>query len=125
MPNTQHTTYLTLYLQRLTLPTSQPPPLSSSFHPSVARPHPNHLQTPFCQVSLWHDIPLFTSRDPVRVNFVCEIPKFSRKKYEIATKEADNPIKQDEKKVNKPHPTRTLNLDLAPTQTRPKTPPQP
>ena len=51
------------------------------------------------QVSLWHDVPLFTSRDPVRVNFVCEIPKFSRKKYEIATKEAGNPIKQDEKKV--------------------------
>lgn len=27
-----------------------------------------------------------------------QIPKFSRKKYEIATKEAGNPIKQDEKK---------------------------
>ena len=44
------------------------------------------------------DIPLFTSREPKRVNFVCEIPKFSRRKYEIATKEVGNPIKQDEKK---------------------------
>ena len=32
------------------------------------------------------------------MNFVCEIPKYSRKKYEIATKEDGNPIKQDEKK---------------------------
>ena len=28
--------------------------------------------------SLWHDVPLFTSDDPPRLNFVCEIPKFSR-----------------------------------------------
>ena len=39
-----------------------------------------------------------SSREPKRVNFVCEIPKFSRRKYEIATKEVGNPIKQDEKK---------------------------
>jgi len=32
------------------------------------------------------------------LNFICEIPKFSRKKYEIATDEIGNPIKQDEKK---------------------------
>lgn len=54
-------------------------------------------------VSLWHDISL-VHIDPVSelatpyLNFVCEIPKFSRKKYEIATDEEGNPIKQDSKK---------------------------
>ena len=28
------------------------------------------------------------------LNFVCEIPKWTRKKFELATKEALNPIKQ-------------------------------
>lgn len=54
-------------------------------------------------VSLWHDISLThidpeTKKDTEYLNFVCEIPKFSRKKYEIATEEIGNPIKQDEKK---------------------------
>jgi inorganic pyrophosphatase len=54
-------------------------------------------------VSLWHDISL-TYIDPITkehteyLNFVCEIPKFTRKKFEIATDEVGNPIKQDEKK---------------------------
>lgn len=53
-------------------------------------------------ISVWHDIPLYV-RDDVdkatgHLNFVCEIPRCSRKKFEIATKEAGNPIKQDEKK---------------------------
>ena len=55
-------------------------------------------------VSLWHDISL-TYIDPSNpshhtdyLNFVCEIPKFTRKKFEIATDEIGNPIKQDEKK---------------------------
>lgn len=52
--------------------------------------------------SLWHDLPLFhTSAEGLpteSVNFICEIPKFTRKKFELATKEANNPIKQDEKK---------------------------
>jgi len=53
--------------------------------------------------SLWHDLPLFEA-DPVTakptgaLNFVCEIPKWTRKKFELATKEPLNPIKQDEKK---------------------------
>jgi len=34
----------------------------------------------------------------VQVHFVVEIPKFSRAKFEIATGEALNPIKQDTKK---------------------------
>eukprot|EP00612_Vaucheria_litorea_P003136 CAMPEP_0171463418 /NCGR_PEP_ID=MMETSP0945-20130129/7099_1 /TAXON_ID=109269 /ORGANISM="Vaucheria litorea, Strain CCMP2940" /LENGTH=326 /DNA_ID=CAMNT_0011990211 /DNA_START=70 /DNA_END=1050 /DNA_ORIENTATION=- len=54
-------------------------------------------------ISAWHDIPLFvlddkTKKRTERLNFVCEIPRCSRKKFEIATKEAGNPIKQDEKK---------------------------
>eukprot|EP00548_Thalassiothrix_antarctica_P005055 CAMPEP_0194135136 /NCGR_PEP_ID=MMETSP0152-20130528/5219_1 /TAXON_ID=1049557 /ORGANISM="Thalassiothrix antarctica, Strain L6-D1" /LENGTH=316 /DNA_ID=CAMNT_0038831205 /DNA_START=19 /DNA_END=969 /DNA_ORIENTATION=+ len=54
-------------------------------------------------VSLWHDISLThidpeTKKDTDYLNFVCEIPKFTRKKYEIATEEIGNPIKQDEKK---------------------------
>ncbi|CAJ1399661.1 unnamed protein product [Effrenium voratum] len=47
------------------------------------------------RLSPWHDIPL---RNPDgSYNFICEIPKWTRKKYEIATGEAMNPIKQDVK----------------------------
>eukprot|EP00557_Chaetoceros_sp_GSL56_P000815 CAMPEP_0176499136 /NCGR_PEP_ID=MMETSP0200_2-20121128/12743_1 /TAXON_ID=947934 /ORGANISM="Chaetoceros sp., Strain GSL56" /LENGTH=286 /DNA_ID=CAMNT_0017897489 /DNA_START=243 /DNA_END=1103 /DNA_ORIENTATION=- len=54
-------------------------------------------------ISLWHDVTLvhvdpITNKPTPYLNFVCEIPKFSRKKYEIATDEVGNPIKQDEKK---------------------------
>jgi hypothetical protein len=54
-------------------------------------------------VSLWHDVTLVhvdpkTDRPTPYLNFVCEIPKFSRKKFEIATDEIGNLIKQDEKK---------------------------
>eukprot|EP00559_Dactyliosolen_fragilissimus_P009900 CAMPEP_0184855448 /NCGR_PEP_ID=MMETSP0580-20130426/695_1 /TAXON_ID=1118495 /ORGANISM="Dactyliosolen fragilissimus" /LENGTH=312 /DNA_ID=CAMNT_0027349961 /DNA_START=55 /DNA_END=993 /DNA_ORIENTATION=+ len=54
-------------------------------------------------ISLWHDVSLVhldpkTEGPTPYLNFVCEIPKFSRKKYEIATDEVGNPIKQDEKK---------------------------
>jgi len=54
-------------------------------------------------ISLWHDISL-SHIDPESgektdcFNFVCEIPKFTRKKYEIATDEDFTPIKQDTKK---------------------------
>jgi len=56
------------------------------------------------QVSPWHDVPLYlkdivrtesVNRADNRYNFVCEIPKWTRAKFEIATKEAYNPIKQD------------------------------
>lgn len=55
------------------------------------------------EISLWHDVTLVhvdqaTNKPTPYLNFVCEIPKFSRKKYEIATDEVGNPIKQDEKK---------------------------
>ena len=51
----------------------------------------------------WHDLALFesdvnTQKPTGALNFVCEIPKWTRKKFELATKEALNPIKQDEKK---------------------------
>lgn len=56
------------------------------------------------QISPWHDVPLQV-RDPVRTkpenvpanryNFICEIPKWTRAKFEIATGEPFNPIKQD------------------------------
>jgi inorganic pyrophosphatase len=58
------------------------------------------------KVSPWHDIPLYV-RDLVRTipadvrtnrfNFICEIPKWTRAKFEISTKEEYNPIKQDMK----------------------------
>jgi len=56
-------------------------------------------------ISLWHDVTLVhvdpsTNKPTPYLNFVNEIPKFSRKKYEIATDEDGNPIKQDEKKGN-------------------------
>lgn len=54
-------------------------------------------------ISLWHDVTLVhidpeTQAPTPYLNFVCEIPKFTRKKYEIATDEIGNPIKQDTKK---------------------------
>ena len=58
------------------------------------------------RISPWHDIPL-EIRDLVRTigthqasntfNFICEIPKWTRAKFEIATGEEYNPIKQDMK----------------------------
>jgi len=47
------------------------------------------------QISPWHDIPLYTTDG--HLHFITEIPKFSRAKFEIATGEALNPIKQDVK----------------------------
>jgi inorganic pyrophosphatase len=47
------------------------------------------------QISPWHDIPLYTPDG--HVHMVVEIPKWSRAKFEIATGEEFNPIKQDTK----------------------------
>ena len=47
------------------------------------------------QISPWHDIPLHNPDGSY--NFVCEIPKWTRRKMEIATGEGFNPIKQDTK----------------------------
>lgn len=45
------------------------------------------------QISPWHDIPLRNSDGSF--NFVCEIPKWTRAKFEICTSEPYNPIRQD------------------------------
>jgi len=47
-------------------------------------------------ISPWHDIPLEAGDG--MYNFVCEIPKMTLKKMEVATKVEGNPIMQDEKK---------------------------
>jgi len=47
------------------------------------------------RLSPWHDIPL--KNEDGSYNFITEIPKWTRKKYEIATGEGMNPIKQDTK----------------------------
>lgn len=54
-------------------------------------------------LSFWHDIPLRPSdKDnnpiPYHVNYINEVPKCTRKKYEVSTKIEMNPIKQDIKK---------------------------
>lgn len=46
-------------------------------------------------ISPWHDIPL---KDGELYNFITEIPKYTRAKMEVATKEKLNPIAQDIKK---------------------------
>jgi len=52
-------------------------------------------------ISPWHDIPLSPNNSQTNeektFNFITEIPKFSRAKLEIATKQQSNPIKQDSK----------------------------
>jgi len=51
---------------------------------------------------MWHQLNLHsidtkTSQPNGYYNFICEIPKFTRKKFEISTDEPFNPIKQDTK----------------------------
>lgn len=45
------------------------------------------------QLSPWHDVPLWNADGSA--NFIVEIPKWTRRKMEIATREMFNPIKQD------------------------------
>lgn len=50
--------------------------------------------------SPWHDVPLYVLGEGKKakiLHFLCEIPKWTRVKYEVATKEMFNPIKQDVK----------------------------
>lgn len=47
-------------------------------------------------VSPWHDIALYN--DDGSLNFICEIPKETKAKMEVATDEEKTPIKQDTKK---------------------------
>ena len=51
--------------------------------------------------SPWHDVPLYanpSSPATSDVHMLCEIPKWTRRKFEIAPKEPSSPIKQDSKK---------------------------
>ena len=52
------------------------------------------------KISPWHDVPLYPSggKEKGEVHMIVEIPKWSRAKFEIATGEDLNPIKQDTKK---------------------------
>ena len=43
-------------------------------------------------ISPWHDIPL---KDGNLYNFINEIPKYTKAKMEVSTKESSNPIAQD------------------------------
>merc|ERR1719388_699327 len=49
------------------------------------------------EISPWHDIPLKTKNDGI-FNAIFEIPKNTKPKMEVATKEPKNPIAQDVKK---------------------------
>ncbi|CEG64113.1 Putative Inorganic pyrophosphatase [Rhizopus microsporus] len=49
-------------------------------------------------ISPFHDIPLYADSEKKIVNMIVEIPRWSNAKYEIATAEKYNPIKQDVKK---------------------------
>ena len=46
------------------------------------------------EISPWHDL-LYKNNDGT-INMICEIPRYTRKKYEINTKTNNNPIIQDE-----------------------------
>jgi hypothetical protein len=68
----------------------------------VTKGEPNSMEFRIFQsvkgmtVSAWHDLPLFAGDGCF--HFVCEIPKETSAKMELATDEAGNPIKQDTKK---------------------------
>jgi inorganic pyrophosphatase len=52
------------------------------------------------RMSPWHDLPLYVlgeGKDAKILHMFCEIPKWTRAKFEIATRELYNPIKQDVK----------------------------
>eukprot|EP00817_Percolomonadidae_sp_ATCC50343_P007152 CAMPEP_0117430066 /NCGR_PEP_ID=MMETSP0758-20121206/9590_1 /TAXON_ID=63605 /ORGANISM="Percolomonas cosmopolitus, Strain AE-1 (ATCC 50343)" /LENGTH=319 /DNA_ID=CAMNT_0005217683 /DNA_START=175 /DNA_END=1130 /DNA_ORIENTATION=+ len=50
------------------------------------------------KISPWHDIPLYVrgyGTEAEELYFICEIPKYTRAKFEIATRMPMNPMKQD------------------------------
>jgi len=49
-------------------------------------------------ISPWHDIPLYANKAMGYVNFICEIPKNTAKKFEITRNVPGNPIMQDTNK---------------------------
>ena len=68
--------------------------LIHQFPRSQTNAHPNRDSGN--SISPWHDIPLYN--DDGTVNMVTEIPKMTKAKMEVATKEENNPIAQDVKK---------------------------
>jgi inorganic pyrophosphatase len=50
------------------------------------------------KISPWHDVPLKSAANDGSYNFICEIPKETKAKMEVATDEKLTPIKQDTKK---------------------------
>jgi hypothetical protein len=58
-------------------------------------------------VSAWHDVPLYA--EDGSLHFVCEIPKETSAKMEMATDEISNPIKQDTKKGKLRHYPYNIN----------------
>ena len=58
-------------------------------------------------MSAWHDVPLYTGSSTV--NFLCEIPKETSAKMELATDEIRTPIKQDTKKGKLRHYPYNIN----------------
>ena len=74
---------------------------SGRFHvPEFPQPSSDLISTPPpsppSQISPWHDIPL--SAGPGLFHMVCEIPRETSAKMEVATNEPLTPIKQDTKK---------------------------
>jgi inorganic pyrophosphatase len=66
---------------------------SEDFRIHFARRDHKGVEVP---VSPWHDLPLWN--DDGTANMVVEIPKWTRAKMEISTKDPGNPIRQDKKK---------------------------
>lgn len=58
-------------------------------------------------LSAWHDIPLYAGQG--LLNFLCEIPKETSAKMELATDETRTPIKQDTKKGKLRHYPYNIN----------------
>lgn len=74
-------------------------------HTSSYRLHFHEISNPSKKLSSWHDIPYKPTgtgtgeqQQQGIYHFVNEIPKYSKAKFEIATKEIGNPIAQDMKK---------------------------
>ena len=80
-------------------PTHPPTDPPADAAPNAQHAPPSASPPPMCTapVSLFH-VDEQTGEPSGALNFVCEIPRFTRKKFEVATDEPRNPIKQDTKK---------------------------
>lgn len=66
-------------------------------------------------ISPWHDVPLYHTGHPDSniYNFICEIPKWTRAKFEISTGEEFNPIRQDVKNGSLRYMKYGINLSVS------------